>query len=120
MLPWAFNLGWLRNESYLYRHVRGGLRMKDDDVRCSPQTSQHVLFSHFFRDIRFNARIHQIELVVVREHLKFMRVFHAAKREGEEQRVGLTGTVPQRRSSASVIKLFGIYKVLQCRYLLRM
>ena len=46
--------------------------MKNDDVRCSSQTPQHVLLSHVFRDIRLDARIHQIELVIIRKHLKFV------------------------------------------------
>lgn len=68
--------------------------MKNDDVRCSSQTPQHVLLSHLFRDIRLDARIHQIELVIIRKHLKFVHVLHAAQREGDRHVVARGRTVP--------------------------
>ena len=80
VLPRTFGLGWLGNENHLYVHMRSGLRMKNNDVRCSSQTAQHVVLRHLFRDIRLDARIRQIELVIIRKHLKFVHVLHAAQR----------------------------------------
>jgi len=54
--------------------------MKDDNVGRRSQTPQHVLLCHLFGDIWLDARIHQIELVIVSKYLKLVRVFHAAQR----------------------------------------
>lgn len=77
--PCTFCLGWLGNKRNLDEYMRSGLRMNDDNVRRRSQTPQHVLLCHLFRNHRLYARIHQIELLIVREHLKLVCIFHAAQ-----------------------------------------
>ncbi len=54
--------------------------MNNDNVWCCTQTLQHVLIRYLFRNLWFDASVHQIELVIVSKNPEFAHVFHAAQR----------------------------------------